>query len=89
MTFLLAAQAAQFNVRANAICPGSIPSDIHASWSEEQFAEIRAGILLAGEGSHGAGTPQDIAEVALFLAAPTSRWITGTVITVNGGQLMR
>ena len=34
------------------------------------------------------GTPDEIAEVALFLASSHARWITGQVITVDGGQLL-
>ena len=34
------------------------------------------------------GTPEEIAEVVLFLASAHARWITGQVITADGGQLL-
>ena len=34
------------------------------------------------------GTPEEIAEVALFLASPHARWVTGQTIAVDGGQLL-
>jgi 3-oxoacyl-[acyl-carrier protein] reductase len=34
------------------------------------------------------GTPDEIAEVALFLASPHARWMTGQVLSVDGGQLL-
>jgi len=34
------------------------------------------------------GRPEDIAEAALFLASPSARYITGQVLTVDGGMVM-
>ncbi len=34
------------------------------------------------------GTPEEVAEVALFLASPHARWVTGQTIAVDGGQLL-
>jgi len=34
------------------------------------------------------GTPEEIAEVALFLASPHARWVTGQTLAVDGGQLL-
>jgi 3-oxoacyl-[acyl-carrier protein] reductase len=34
------------------------------------------------------GTPEEIADVALFLASPHARWITGQTLAVDGGQLL-
>ena len=50
----------------------------------QQLAAIN-GNDLAGD---PAGTPDEIAEVALFLASGHARWVTGQIIAVDGGQLL-
>jgi 3-oxoacyl-[acyl-carrier protein] reductase len=67
-------------IRANAIAPGCIVSDMTNALPEEVRAEyIKAIPLKRG------GTPEDIANAALFLASDLSSYITGQVIPVNGG----
>jgi 3-oxoacyl-[acyl-carrier protein] reductase len=67
-------------IRANAIAPGFIVSDMTNALPEEVRAEyIKAIPLKRG------GTPEDIANAALFLASDLSSYITGQVIPVNGG----
>jgi len=34
------------------------------------------------------GLPEEVADVALFLASPLARWVTGQIIAVDGGQLL-
>ena len=43
---------------------------------------------LAGIPFGRRGTPEEIAEVTLFLASPHARWITGQVIAVDGGPML-
>ena len=83
MTKSVARELASRQITANVIAPGFIRSDMTAQLSEEQTAAILAGIPL-GE----MGEPSDIAEAALFLAGPGSRYITGQVLTVDGGMVM-
>ncbi|WP_292976029.1 SDR family oxidoreductase [Mycobacterium sp.] len=87
-----AIELAHFDVRVNAIAPGSIPTPILASsnsgkspeeleiFEQKIRAQMRADRPLQRE-----GTPEDVAEAALYLAGDRSRYVTGTVMRVDGG----
>jgi 3-oxoacyl-[acyl-carrier protein] reductase len=70
-------------VTCNAIAPGFIATDMTAGLSEELRAgllkQIPLGVL---------GQADDIAEAALYLAGPGGRYVTGQVLTVDGGMVM-
>jgi 3-oxoacyl-[acyl-carrier protein] reductase len=83
MTKSVARELASRNITTNVIAPGFIRSDMTAQLKEEQQEAILAGIPL-GE----MGEPEDIAQAALFLAGPGARYITGQVLTVDGGMVM-
>ena len=68
-------------IRANAIAPGFIITDMTASLPEKVREEWEKLIPLR----HG-GTPEDVANVSLFLASDLSSYMTGQVISVCGGM---
>jgi 3-oxoacyl-[acyl-carrier protein] reductase len=68
-------------VRANAIAPGFIATEMTHQLSEEVRSEWAKQIPL-----RRAGTPDDVADAALFLASDLSSYITGQVIQVDGGM---
>ncbi|MEG1749951.1 MAG: 3-oxoacyl-[acyl-carrier-protein] reductase [Tannerellaceae bacterium] len=70
-------------VRANAIAPGFIITDMTAALSEEVRAEWAKQIPL-----RRGGTPEDVANVATFLASDLSSYVTGQVIHCCGGMNM-
>ena len=70
-------------VTVNAIAPGFIETDMTSKLNEEYRANILKQIPLGKF-----GTSEDIAETALFLASPHARYITGQVLTVDGGMVM-
>jgi 3-oxoacyl-[acyl-carrier protein] reductase len=70
-------------ITANAIAPGFIDTDMTAVLDEKARAALLERIPL-----NALGKPEDIAEAALFLAGPGGRYITGQVITVDGGMVM-
>jgi 3-oxoacyl-[acyl-carrier protein] reductase len=82
-TKTVAKELASRNVRANAIAPGFIQTDMTAKLSEEVKGEMLKHIPLGK-----LGTPQDVANLALFLASDDSAYITGQVIKVDGGMVM-
>lgn len=72
------------NIRCNAIAPGFVETDMTSYLKEgEQADKYRAGIPLGRFGS-----AQDIANVALFLASELSSYVTGQVLSVDGGLYM-
>lgn len=70
-------------VTVNAICPGSIHTDLTDRLIHERRDAIVSSIPL-----QRLGTPEDIAEVVVFLATVTPNFITGEVIDVDGGQFV-
>jgi 3-oxoacyl-[acyl-carrier protein] reductase len=68
-------------IRANAIAPGFIITDMTAALSEEVRAEWAKQIPL-----RRGGTPEDVANVATFLASDLSSYVSGQVIHCDGGM---
>jgi 3-oxoacyl-[acyl-carrier protein] reductase len=79
----VARELASRGITVNAIAPGFIETDMTANMTPELRAELLKRIPL-----NALGQPEDIAEAALFLAAPAARYITGQVLTVDGGMVM-
>jgi 3-oxoacyl-[acyl-carrier protein] reductase len=69
------------NIRVNAIAPGYIETDMTASLSEEVRKEWAKQIPL-----RRGGKPEDVADVCVFLASDLSGYVTGQVISVDGGM---
>ncbi len=74
-----------YGVRVNAIAPGSTLTRATRELFYNPETKAVADSLLSHIPLGRAGTPEEIAHAALFLAAPESSYITGTVITVDGG----
>ena len=75
-------------VRVNCIAPGSIefPGGV---WDQrKQAGDPLYARTLKGIPFGRMGAPEEIAEVALFLASPHARWVTGQTLAVDGGQLL-
>jgi 3-oxoacyl-[acyl-carrier protein] reductase len=70
------------NIRSNAIAPGFIETEMTAKLNEDTVKGWREAIPL-----RRGGTPEDIANVCVFLASDLSAYVTGQVINVDGGML--
>ena len=81
ITLSLAKELAAQHVRVNAIAPGFIETDLVRGLSDEKHAE-RIGAIALGR----AGSTEEVADVALFLASDLSRYVTGQVVGVDGGM---
>ena len=69
------------NIRCNAIAPGYIATDMTGALSAEVTEELTKQLPIGR-----LGKPEDVAELALFLAGDVSGYITGEVIKVDGGM---
>jgi len=79
----LAREVASRNITVNAVAPGFIPTALTDVLNEEQRAAIVRDTPLGRM-----GTPEEIAWAVAFLAAERSGFITGQVLTVDGGLVM-
>jgi len=69
------------NVRVNAIAPGYIMTDILKTVPEDLLAKFRSLTMLGR-----IGEPEEIANAALFLASDEASYVTGHVLSANGGM---
>lgn len=81
LTKSIARELAPRGVRANAVAPGFIETDMTAELSESIREHARKGIALGAFGS-----PEDVASAVAFLASDEARYITGQVLAVDGGM---
>ncbi|MGM0598858.1 MAG: 3-oxoacyl-[acyl-carrier-protein] reductase [Candidatus Rifleibacteriota bacterium] len=70
-------------IRANAIAPGFIQSDMTAVLADKVKEQMLTQIPM-----NAFGTPQDVANAVVFLASSKASYITGQVLTVDGGMVM-
>ncbi len=81
----MALDLAPFGIRVNAIAPGSILTRGTEALFYNPESKHLAESLLSHIPLARPGTPEEVANAALFLASPDSSYITGTVLTVDGG----
>ena len=82
-TRALAKEVATRNITVNCIAPGFIETDMTSHFNEEELASILNQIP-----ANKMGNPQNIADLALFLASDKGNYITGQTISVDGGLFM-
>lgn len=80
-TKALAKELASRNITVNAVAPGYIDTDMTQAMSEDAKEAITQQIPLKR-----VGTPEDIAEAVAFLASDKASYITGQVLSVDGGM---
>ena len=83
LTKSMARELASRNITVNAVAPGYIDTDMTQAMSEQAKESILAQIPLKR-----VGEPRDVAETVAFLASDKAAYITGQVISVDGGMHM-
>jgi len=83
LTKSLAVQFGPKRIRANAIAPGPIETPLLMSWllNNPEAKQLRLNRIPMGR----FGRPEDIVQIALYLASDESTWVNGSVLVVDGG----
>ena len=81
VTKVVALNGGSYGITANAITPGLILTQmaVDLGWANQEHNDIPIGRL---------GTPEDIANVAVFLGSYISDYVSGDIVKVNGGMYM-
>ena len=82
LTKAVAREVASRNVTVNALAPGYITTSMVEELSEETQAQVLARIPMGRF-----GTPEDVAEAVVFLCSDGASYITGQVLTIDGGMI--
>jgi 3-oxoacyl-[acyl-carrier protein] reductase len=81
LTRALALEVAKHHITVNAICPGTVNTALR---TKDRVAQLSKAIPLGR-----LGTPEEVADLALFLASDESKYITGTEIVFDGGDIIQ
>jgi NAD(P)-dependent dehydrogenase (short-subunit alcohol dehydrogenase family) len=85
LTRVMALSMAEYGVRVNAVAPGTIATELAAKavlTSDEARARI-----LSRTPMQRLGTPEEIADVVAYLASDAASYLTGEIITADGGRM--
>ena len=82
LTRQLALELGHLNIRVNALAPGVVKTGFNENiWKDPKIAEHLSSTIPLGRMAE----PEDVAGAALFLASDESKYVTGDILTVNGG----
>ncbi len=80
-----ALELAEHDIRVNAVAPGQIATEFAEGWSEQAPKMVANDELLKPVPLDRAGTPADVAPAYLFLASDAAAYVTGELLSVDGG----
>ncbi|MEY4721528.1 MAG: hypothetical protein RIQ46_1253 [Pseudomonadota bacterium] len=87
ITKSLAVEVASHGVRVNGICPGAVATPMTATMPTDPDIDWPLIMRNAPKLPDGTCQPEDIAELFLFLASDRARKVTGSLYTMDGGQM--
>lgn len=84
LTRAMAADLAPHNIRVNAVCPGFVYTGMTAglAGNTEVMEQMRGAYLVKA-----LGQPEDVAEAVVYLLSPRARFVTGSLLVVDGGHI--
>jgi len=89
LTKSLAAEYANKKIRFNCVCPGYVDTPMLSNIRQLYASESDFSDAIIKKHPLGLGMPEDVAGAVVYLLSDASRWITGSVLTVDGGYGVR
>lgn len=89
LTKSLAGEFASKKIRFNCICPGYVETPMLSAVQKLYKSEEAFNSSIVQKHPLGIGQPEDVANAVVYLISDASKWITGTVMTVDGGYGVR
>jgi 2-hydroxycyclohexanecarboxyl-CoA dehydrogenase len=84
----LAKELARFGIRVNAVSPGPVQTDLWDSLHEGEKGKKVTEAVTRAIPLRRLGTPEDVADVVAFFVGDDSRYLTGQVLSIDGGLTM-
>ena len=85
LTKVLAAELAQYNIQVNAIAPGFVRTKFSAAlWQNPKLNDM----IIKTIPQKRMAEPEEIAGLAVYLASPASSFVTGSIFSIDWGQLV-
>jgi 2-hydroxycyclohexanecarboxyl-CoA dehydrogenase len=87
-TKALAKELARFNIRVNAVSPGPVQTDLWDSLHSGEKGKRVTEAVTRAVPLRRLGTPEDVADVVAFFVSDDARYLTGQVLSIDGGLTM-
>ncbi|WP_228852154.1 SDR family NAD(P)-dependent oxidoreductase [Aegicerativicinus sediminis] len=84
MTRAMAVEVAQYNIRVNCVAPGFIKTDMSSKALSDDPDRMNRVMMRTPMGK--LGLPEDIAETVYYFSSPAAKFVTGTILPVDGGN---
>ena len=86
LTKVLAIEYAKYKIRINCVCPGVVETDMTRPYIMTDADRVMA---ISEHPLGRIGRPEDVASAVLYFASEDSSWITGTILPVEGGAVLK